>query len=1299
MVLNSPDGWFEIHRESGIFSGDSGLIVVSGRLAELSGIAAAAYMAMQFRLRRDNGESRFKKTVLLIPPGQKADELRAATLTDIQVEMQEAGISDLMVKVLAGLCDARSLISLSGIRLVEVVGELPSDSACIIFCPELYRVAASGQRPPDDQPRRLPEISREHLESLLSELAQVARNNKVMLVLMCGKASVNIAEIVMPDEIRVVVMENPGGDSDHLPPFDLAPLLAAFRDGGWPAVHSHEGFNADDAKHIAFSLSEALGMERNLPLAWAAIEPYIDLASELTVGSQLCIAGAALTAGNMEASHELFMQAAREEIQAAEDLFSALQLADALIEPELFQKMLLQMRCSFPDIELTQRAEYLHLFKQRDFEAALKIAENLGLTDGIVRCKAFASQSIHAEEFLAEMQKQGELEQGIMSCAEEALFRHHACQAIAWARRIPEDHSLFERACAVRFRALRTAFRKGAQIFCTKELTALMRIVAARPDGKFLRSELERLLDFGLEEPLVKVTLEMILSEALEKQALVDDESISRARSIRKGFDFNAGAQTESEYEAFLEGFQETMFNGPEREIQIGLGKLDQSLLPMVGAKMLRWMSVEVVDGGLRNHLDSATICQHAICLVCNEVGDPDTDFTVLQCIIDYQSSMGAAQEMRDFADTALRFWPQSQPAFLAWRISQGWAALAEACLRSKNKMAALRYLCLSLLAHEEPALNVELLRRWYRMASRIFRDLHVSTLAFRCIALEKDLLSKINSSVQDASLDVLELQILLPTLMASSLEMQLSALGRSEELAQMRIEGELYPLVAIQASILRLIPDEHVPLDILKNFRERVDSVPEALQITFRATSAKKPTKEEIAAIIEAVPEAQDHHYLAYQITPSLPAFANALRSAVDSGDKELFFMAAGPFAQPSLGVQIAGSPPRDAKPAEASSTIFRTTTLEGLSSRTFEQVQQFSFARLASISIEQLQGCLMGSEVVQIIASEPGSHPLGMLVSRDSVSSPGSLSSWSLDSFAKWKWTHKEKLEWFKPAGFVPGLDSLEPPVQVIKEVVENLSLGLNELPDKLTILPPAHLFGFSWGLSPHNGGFLAEHTSLAIAPSAAWLVASRTSTWSGSPARKAWIGSAETTDNTLIVLRSYVEDCLKEHQFLVSRDFAPSNFSRCELAFIGAHGGTGMGGFFRSVSDRVNHFSPSELAQMLAGCGCVILAVCSGGRSDRQSGSEETLGLVTALFRAGVRCVIAPPWPLDIDVVKYWLPAFLRALDAGATTGEAAVKARDAVRQELDHPCAWGQMHLYGDQNFRLKTASPLPSEPMQ
>lgn len=1285
VVLNSPDGWFQLQHETGILDEDSGLIVISAKETVLSDIAAAAYVAMQFGCRSETGESRFSKAVLLMPPGHKADSLRAETLVAIQAKMQETGMNEFMIKLLPCICETRSVITLAGFHLVQVISELPPHSACILFCAELYRAEGAGGSPPPNQPRRAHEVARDHLEHLLQGLAAAAQKNKLLLVLLCDKNRIQVGDISPPDEISFIAMSAANANYPEPKSFEIGPLVETFRAGGWSAVKAHSEYNHASEKQIAFALFDAFSMERNLALAWSAMEPYVVQATEMTLGSQLCMSAAALAAGKIKASHELLMQAVTEEIQTAEDLFGAMQLADSHDECELFARMVAQLHRSFPNNPLTLQAEYRRLFKQRDFGAALKLAEQLSLIVETAQCRAFLPSTVNATEFLAEMEKIGELEQGLMSCAEEARFREDYQNTILWAQRIPEGHQLFDRACVVRFQAVRIGFRKGENVPCTTELESLMRIVAVRPNNFTLRAELERLLDSRLEEPLVKVTLSTILAELIERQGNRDDESIEQARSIHAEQDRSAGAQTETEFQEFLEGFQKTMFQSPGGQILVGQGKLDASLAEFVGPTLIRGMAESVVNEGLRENLEAATICLHAICLTSNQAGDPSTDFTVLQSAIDYQASIGAAQQARDLAETALQFWPQSQPKFLSWRISQGWAALAEACLRSGNTLAALRYLCLSLLAHEAPALDVELLRRWYRMAARIFRDLRLTPFAFACIELERNLLTKLDTSGHAVSLEVLELQILLPSLLTSSEDVAAKALEHSENLVQKGEASETFALAGIQASIIRLIAADKVPPDIMNGFRQRLASIPEPLRSRLKATATLTPTKNDVSAIIEALPTAQDHRYLAYQITSSLPALSNALRHAVESDDKELFLMAAGAFAQPSLGVQVANASLSEKAPN--ASSILRTTTLEGLKSGAFDQVPQFSFSPLGDISIAQLQGCLGASEEVLIIASEPSYQPMGMLVSRESVEGPHPLKAWSTEAFYRWKERYKDDLKWEQPhPNFLRGIDRLGPPVQEISAIVDSLSLGLDHAPQILTILPAAHLFGFTWQLSPHDGGFLVEHSSVGIAPSAAWLVAARTSTWKGNKIRKAWIGSSETKNTTLTALREVVDNCLQEHSFAVSHDLWPFDFAGSEIAFIGAHGGTGMGNYLRSIGDAVNYYSPDEFAQMLAGCGLVILAVCSGGRSDRQSGSEESLGLVAALFRTGVRCVIAPPWPLDFEIMKYWLPAFLNALALGDSAGEAAVKARDAVRQEFDHPCAWGQMHLYGDQSFR-------------
>ena len=174
--------------------------------------------------------------------------------------------------------------------------------------------------------------------------------------------------------------------------------------------------------------------------------------------------------------------------------------------------------------------------------------------------------------------------------------------------------------------------------------------------------------------------------------------------------------------------------------------------------------------------------------------------------------------------------------------------------------------------------------------------------------------------------------------------------------------------------------------------------------------------------------------------------------------------------------------------------------------------------------------------------------------------------MASWSLDAFRNWRSTFMDALYWGKPKQFIPGIDSLGPPVRRIKALFAELALEVETVSKKLTILPVVHLFGFTWQLSPIGAEFLGEKTSVAIAPSATWLVAARKTPWTGTGKRNAWIGSAQSTDGTLVAMRQQVSHHLASHDFSFSDSAAPTDFNGSEIAFIAAHGGTGMGDHFR-------------------------------------------------------------------------------------------------------------------------------------
>ncbi|MES2438554.1 MAG: CHAT domain-containing protein [Verrucomicrobiota bacterium] len=1297
--LDSPEGWFQLLDETGIYGQEAGLILISAKASQLPAIAAAAYVALRNVTFSDTGESRFTKLQLVLPPGKIEDSFRKDTIKRIQAQMKAAGLDEFLIKLFPFICETRSMVSQSGAHLIDDLRQLQPESVSILIHPELYRLPLQRDPASTGGATHITMECSRHLNSLIGTLATTSKKTKSLIVLLADQSLLDINAIIPPEDIDFLAISS-GASTDEVPEFHLEPLLDAFRKGGWPALEADSGFDPDREQEIAFALVNVFVKEKDLSLAWAAMEPFADQAGDLLVGSQICIAGAALIAGDWNASHKLLANALNEEIQTPEELHAALTVAYSLGNVEMMQQILEEMLLRHPDSTLTRRGEFLQFFQKRDFGNALKIAEDLKLPVEIAKCRAFLSCRIGADEFLSEMEKIGELEQGLMSCADEAVFRKLPRLAIKWANRIPDDHPMFERAFRLRVKALRIGLRKdkGTKFLnkSTKflpELESVMRIVAKRPADTHLRGQLELLLENQLEEPLVKLLLSTLLMVAVNKQSSRDDQSIEAASLLLSSRDMSRGIQKEEQIKEFMEAAFESLANTAETSFMIGQGQLPPAVQPMVGPKLIQWLAegaLEYADEGI--DAERASMLIYLVCLCCKVVDEPVMDVSLVHCIVERLSTFGAAQDCRNLAETALQSLPGLQPTARDWRISQGWTSLSEACLRSGNRLAALRYLCLAFVAHENAALSIELLRRRYRMAARILRDLSIVPAALHCIAVEKQLLTKADAMKgEEIPLEVFEMQLRIMGLDGEKKEVLLQTLARSQELLEMGVSSELYPLTAVQANILRILSPEKCPTKIVEDFQRRVASFPPQLGSMLRMTACLNPTREDMVALLRGLPDAQDHEYLAYQMHLALPALSNALRHAVVTGDSELFVLASGAFAQPALGVQITdgkGEVAHDDRP-----TLMRTTTLEGLRNGTFEIIPRYSFGPLADITINQLQSCLVEDEAVLVMAGEPGMQPNSMLVTSTDVAAPRLVTEWSDEAFRQWSARFKEDLFWEKPNPYVPGIDALTPPVRKVREFLDGLSLGLTVLPKQLTILPPSHLFGFTWQLSRHGTGFLTEHTSLAIAPSAPWLVAARTTAWAGNHERRAWIGSKETTDSTLIALRAMVDGALTLHEVVTSDDAGPYGFAGCELAVIGAHGGTGFNDYFRSVGDRVNHYSPSEMANMLTGCGCVVLAVCSGGRSDGQTGSAEALGLVTSLFRAGVRCVIAPPWPLDIEVVQHWLPAFLESMDAGYSVGMSATRARVAVRLELDHPCAWGQLHIYGDQNFCLESASAL------
>jgi hypothetical protein len=214
--------------------------------------------------------------------------------------------------------------------------------------------------------------------------------------------------------------------------------------------------------------------------------------------------------------------------------------------------------------------------------------------------------------------------------------------------------------------------------------------------------------------------------------------------------------------------------------------------------------------------------------------------------------------------------------------------------------------------------------------------------------------------------------------------------------------------------------------------------------------------------------------------------------------------------------------------------------------------------------------------------------------------------------------------------------------------------------------------------------------------------WLRAARRSLFTGDGRVVAWIPTAvpEGEWPTLATVAARLNDTFERHHVqFESGSTPPERLDGADLAIVAAHGGVAdEGRFFRVVRDDAHlEMGSSAVSSAFAKVGTVVLVVCSGGRLDKHPEANAVVGLVKQLLDDGCRAVIAPPWPLAVNVPPHWLPTFLDAWHSGEPVIDACFQANAAVQAALGpDPAACLAMTVYGDPlSSRSALAPPAPS----
>ena len=884
----------------------------------------------------------------------------------------------------------------------------------------------------------------------------------------------------------------------------------------------------------------------------------------------------------------------------------------------------------------------------------------------------------------------------ILEDAVEAARKGEIGHALARAKEIKPVSSLFLEAFRLRLQLCLQDLRI-LQRERFGELLELLQIVADNPTLLEARAAMETFFEESLEEPFARAVLASLLFTFGINRIKSYIKILKAGKPLRHDF---SELREEIDETAFAQ-FMDTAIQSLSGKHVIGSGELLPKTKELIQPSYVKLL-IEILENqeGIED-LGDAEVQQtrvgalQMLALVCKHLGDPSSDFLGLHFLIQYFAAIGKTQDARDLAETGLLSLRNTQSTSSNFRTSLAWFCFAEAFNRSSNPLAAARCYILSIFAGREELPTVGWLNRYLRLSYQICRNLHLLGPASEFLNLRREVV-KLSVKEPSASLiqqlDAEELSLALFEA-GSSESKQFQVLDRAIKLLKKEIKDEEQSIIATACNAIRILRSlrHPIPDGFIQEIRDRLAAFRESLRRPLETMIKEDVNAQDIRAMLANVFPANHSTDLASAVTIMIPASLNALSGACERKDSDTFFVINNILCQPSLAPTVSSTEELPRPPTEwhrmlASGERDPNKLSEAYLNSSYDQISKVSFSDLRDLTTADCQRLISAEEVVVQACADDGLNLYQMIIGKDRIEPPEKITDdvWSSLRYWQWRETYPVRYsDWQPPEPF-------KSEVVFETEVADSLrKLSIKSpIADKsVVIVPPPALFGFPFNMTiDRHQEMLFKRSSVSIAPSVPWLIKARSETWTRSLRSKAWLGAPTTPDIPLQWLRSKLTNPLNAFNIeIINESPVAGELCEIELAIIASHGGTGFGGYFNSVDDRVSEMPPAQFAAQLRGTGCVVLFVCSAGVAHQKFMTAEALGLVASLLRADVRCVVGCPWPVPLDLPPMWIRPFLSAFDAGKSAAQAAFEAAAVVRSVHSNPCAWAAFHVYGDGSF--------------
>ncbi len=253
--------------------------------------------------------------------------------------------------------------------------------------------------------------------------------------------------------------------------------------------------------------------------------------------------------------------------------------------------------------------------------------------------------------------------------------------------------------------------------------------------------------------------------------------------------------------------------------------------------------------------------------------------------------------------------------------------------------------------------------------------------------------------------------------------------------------------------------------------------------------------------------------------------------------------------------------------------------------------------------------------------------------------------------------------------------------------KRTIDNktkIKLDINDLSNTITIFRSFNSASF-----PHNfykdesGNFLALKRPLSLNFS---IDLSYAENLSINNDIGLW-APCESGDMTINMIYSRIEKFHQENNLTFNpvTSIVPKEKIQNDIAVVITHGSSNIDETNRVYFTQDN--LQIELTNILKDNKVIILFVCHSGKQSLSDYSYSIDSIVKNLLTNHTKAIIAPCWPLSIDIAYFYYKMFIELLCKNLSLGDIHFEIMKELSKRNINPAVWGNLHYYGNPNIYL------------